>query len=54
LHERELRGVILAAVGNVDRRDYQIAVLHLHDARFHVERRMAEDGIDGEQVLADM
>src|SRR6185503_20757393 len=53
-HKRQLRGVVFAAVRNVDRRDHLIAVLHLHDPRFHVERRMAEDGIDGEQVFANM
>ncbi len=54
LHESELGGVVLAAVGNVDRRDHEIAVLHLHDARLHVEGWMAEDGIDREQILPDV
>src|SRR6267378_1839869 len=53
-YECELRRVILAAVRHIDRCDDQVAMLHLHDARLHVERRMAEDGIDCEQILPDV
>src|SRR6267143_2027144 len=53
-YEGELRRVVLAAVWHIDRRNYQIAMLDLDDARFHVERRMAEDRIDGEEVFADV
>ena len=53
-HDLELGGIVLAAVRDVYRSDHEIAVLHLDDARFHVERRMAEHRIDGEEVSADV
>src|SRR6266576_2573768 len=52
--ERQLRGVVLAAVGAVDRGDHQVAVLDLDDAGFPVEGRVTEHRIDGEEVLADV
>src|SRR5262249_31682429 len=42
LHKADLRGVVLAAVGNVDRGDHQIVQRTLHDARLDVEVGMAE------------
>ena len=40
--EVELRRIVLAAVGHVDRREHEVAELRLDDARLHVEVGMAE------------
>jgi len=54
LQERELRGVILAAVGDVHRRENEIVERDLHDPRFHVELGMREFGIGLHQPAADV
>ena len=53
-HEAQLRFVVLAAVGHVDRGENELAELGLHDAGFHVEFRMTERGLGIEQTLPDV
>src|SRR5690349_21141556 len=51
--ELQLRGIVLPAVRDIDRRDYQVVDFCLHDARFDVERRVTEYRIGGDQVPAN-
>src|SRR5712692_6558453 len=53
-HEAELRLIVLAAVRYVYRGEDEPAELGQHDARFHVELRMAERGLGVEQALPDV
>src|SRR5688572_4952577 len=54
LHEINLRGVVLVAVGHVDRGDDELAELRLHDARLHVERGMAENRLFRKRFRIDV
>src|SRR5438105_1412638 len=52
--EAELGGIILAAVGHVDRSDDQVAEPGLYDPRFHVELGMAELGTGIDESFPDV